>query len=95
MSLPLERLEAEALELPVRERARLAQRLIESLDEVVAEDSGEIDQAWEEEIRRRMAELDAGTAELIPAEQVFAELRARLQSLPPTDAPVNDGDSVE
>lgn len=79
MSLPLERLEAEALELPVGERARLAHRLIASLDEETADDPAEVESAWEEEIRRRVAEVEAGSAELIPAEQVFAELRARFR----------------
>ena len=79
MSLPLEKLEAEALELPVRERARLAHRLIASLDEDATDDPAEVEGAWEEEIRRRVAEVEAGTADLIPAEQVFAELRARLR----------------
>lgn len=77
MSLPVEQLETEALELPHRERARLAHRLIVSLDEDPSEDPVEVERAWEVEIRRRVAELEAGTAELIPAEQVFAELRAR------------------
>lgn len=79
MGLPLEQLEAEALELPLPERARLVQRLIASLDEDTDEDPAGVERAWEEEIRRRVAELDAGTAELIPAEQVFAELRARTK----------------
>lgn len=78
MSLPLEQLEAEVLELPIQERARLAQRLIASLDES-DEVAAEVERAWEEEIRRRVAELDAGNVELIPAEQVFAELRARTK----------------
>lgn len=77
MSLPLEQLEAEALELPLRERAQLAERLIASLDEDATEDAADVERAWEEEIRRRMAEVESGTAELIPAEQVFAELRNR------------------
>ena len=77
MGLPVEKLEAELLELPVKERARLAHRLIESLDAEADEDAEEIARAWEQEILRRAAELDAGTAELIPAEQVFAELRVR------------------
>lgn len=77
MSLPVERLETEALELPRRERARLAHRLIVSLDEDADEAPAEVERAWEAEIRRRVVELEAGTAELIPAEQVFAELRAR------------------
>lgn len=77
MALPLERLEAEVMDLPLRERARLAHRLITSLDEDAGEDPAEVERAWEEEIRRRLAELDAGTAELFPAEEVFAELRSR------------------
>lgn len=77
MSLPVEQLEAEALDLPLRERARLAHRLLISLDKETDEDAAAVEQAWEEEIRRRVADLEAGTAELIPAEQVLAELRAR------------------
>jgi DNA-binding MarR family transcriptional regulator len=38
MSMPLEQLEAEALELPIRERASLAYRLLESLNENATED---------------------------------------------------------
>ena len=66
-----EQLEVEALNLPRDERARLAEALISSLDE-----EAEIELAWQQEIRRRVAELDAGTVETIPAEQVFAELDA-------------------
>ncbi|MEW5930908.1 MAG: addiction module protein [Gemmatimonadota bacterium] len=47
------------------------------LHEDTADDPAEVERAWEEEIRRRLAELDAGTAELIPADRVFAELRSR------------------
>lgn len=79
MGLPLKQLETEALELPAHERARLAHRLILSLDDEIEDDPVEVERAWEEEIRRRLAEVDAGTAELIPAEQVFSELRAHLR----------------
>lgn len=75
--MSVQELEAEALKLPTGERARLAHRLIISLDEDADEDPAEVERAWGEEIRRRLAEVDAGTAELIPAEEVFAELRAR------------------
>lgn len=76
MGLPLRQLEAEALELSARERAQLAHRLLVSLDDE-ADDPAEVERAWEEEIRRRLAEVESGTAELIPAEQVFSELRVR------------------
>ena len=79
MGLPLKRVEAEALELSITERAELAHRLIVSLDEDVDESPADVERAWEDEIRRRLADVDAGTAELIPAEQVFAELRARVR----------------
>ena len=72
--LTREQLEVEALHLPRDERARLAEALISSLDE-----ESEVERAWNAEIRRRVAELDAGTVETIPAEQVFAELNALLE----------------
>ncbi len=78
MSTPLERLEAEALELPIRQRARLAQRLIESLDEDAAEDPAAVERAWEEAIRRRLEEHRAGKVRTVPASDVFAEARIRL-----------------
>lgn len=78
MALPLEKVEAEALELSSEDRTRLVLRLLDSLEEERREDEpAEVERAWEEEIRRRIAEIDAGTMEMIPAEQVFAELRAR------------------
>lgn len=76
MGLPLKQWEAEALELSVRERARLAHCLLVSLDDE-ADDPAEVERAWEDEIRRRLAEVESGTAELIPAEQLFSELRVR------------------
>jgi putative addiction module component (TIGR02574 family) len=64
-----------ALNLPPDQRAQLAQQLLASLDR-----DPEIEAAWDEEIRRRVAELEAGTAKTIPAEQVFAEARRRLKA---------------
>lgn len=79
MSLPWERLEAEVLDLPQRERARLARRLIASLEDETEEDPAEVEAAWEEEIRRRLDEHRTGTSRSIPAEDVFAEARSRLR----------------
>jgi putative addiction module component (TIGR02574 family) len=58
-----------------RRLERLA--MIASLDDEPANDPADVDRAWDEEIRRRVAELDSGTAELTPADEVFAEIRAR------------------
>ena len=77
MSLPLERLQSEALDLPVSERARLAQLLIASLDEEPLDDPVEVEKAWEAEIYRRLQELRTGQATLIPAEKVLGDLRQR------------------
>ena len=35
-----------------------------------------IEAAWDDEIRKRLDEVEHGVAKLIPAEQVFAEIRA-------------------
>jgi putative addiction module component (TIGR02574 family) len=81
MAAILKDVEVQALQLSVRERGELIDRLMRSL-EGPAEDTPEaIAKAWDEEIARRVAELDAGTAELIPAEQVFAEIDAMLQQV--------------
>lgn len=34
----------------------------------------DVEAAWSEEIQRRLAEIDAGTVELVPWEEVRAEL---------------------
>lgn len=68
-----ERLEAAALALPRGERARLAQRLIESLD-----DDPQVEEAWAAEIQRRLDSIDRGEVEMIPADQVLSEARRRL-----------------
>jgi putative addiction module component (TIGR02574 family) len=78
MSVPLEKVEAEALELPARERALLAHRLIASLDGE-GDDPAEVELAWEEEIHRRVEEYRSGAVQAVPASEVFARARARLR----------------
>lgn len=60
--------------LPAEERVRLAEELLATVQEV----DGDVEAAWDEEIRRRLTEIENGTAELIPAEEVFAEVRRLL-----------------
>ena len=74
MSSHAERVRAEALQLPIHERARLAEQLIASLDE-----DSEIEAAWAEEIERRMQEVRDGNVQLLDADQVLAGLRGRLR----------------
>lgn len=74
MAVTLEELEAQALKLSIRERSELVHRLIVSIDGEPEGTPEEIAKAWEEEIARRVAEIDSGKAQLIPAEDVFAEV---------------------
>lgn len=77
----LERLENEALQLSPPERELLIHRLIVSL-EGEPEDSPEaIAKAWDEEIARRVADMDAGRTKWIPADEVMSRLRAKVHAV--------------
>ncbi len=69
-------LEDLALDLPGTQRAALAHKLLLSL-EVQSED--EIADAWQGEALRRAAQLDAGEADTVSAEEVSAAARLLLQ----------------
>jgi putative addiction module component (TIGR02574 family) len=75
MSKVLAELKEKAAQLPEPERAELALSLIESLDGPA--DEG-VEEAWDREISRRMAEIERGEAKLVPADEVFTRLRRRL-----------------
>jgi len=62
-----------ALRLPAEARAAVAAELIESLDEP-QEAADDVDAAWSEEIRRRLADVDSGAAKPIP----WSEARRRI-----------------
>lgn len=79
MTQPIDRLEAELLELSTRDRAHLAHRLIASLDTEPEDDPAEVERAWTTEIERRLAEYRAGEVTSVLAADVFAEARARIQ----------------
>lgn len=64
----------EALKLTANERAEVAEQLIASLDEVPDTD---VEQAWQEEIRRRLQQVERGEVELIDSDTVMAELRKK------------------
>lgn len=76
MAVTLEELEAQALKLSVKERSELAHRLIVSLDGEPEGTPEDIAKAWEDEITRRVAEIESGKMRLIPGEEVFAEIDA-------------------
>lgn len=70
MVRPLKEIEQELLHLPQAERARLAHRLIVSLDEDVPADEG-VEATWIEEIKRRDAEIERGDVQTISAEEAM------------------------
>lgn len=65
---------SEILRLPAEERARLALELLRSLDGDPEPDAAA---AWDAEIERRGAEVDAGTADTMNLDEYRAHVRAR------------------
>jgi len=64
-----------ALTLSDKERAELASHLIDSLDPTVEPDA---ELAWQEEIARRLEEVESGRVKTIPWDEVRRKGRALL-----------------
>ena len=73
MSMTIEQLAEEALALPSRSRALLADRIVESLD--VAELS-DLDQLWAAEAKRRRDEVRADGVKTIAGDEAFLKVRS-------------------
>lgn len=69
-------LEKDVMRLPAEDRARLAVRILSSLEETT-ESPEEIEKLCIAEAERRFQELRDGVVKGIPAREVFAELRAK------------------
>ena len=68
-------LETEALQLNPTDRARLAKKLLNSLD---ALSEAEVERLWVEEAERRNEQIEQGVVEARRAEDVIRDARARL-----------------
>ena len=68
-------LTARAKALPPEDRARLAEELLATL----GTNDNEVDVAWHDEIRRRIAEVEDGTVRLVPANEAFAQVGQALR----------------
>ena len=68
-------LEKEVLELPPRSRVRLAEGIIESIDNYA---TPELEAAWDDEIERRVKQIQTGAEKGIPAEEVMRDARRAL-----------------
>lgn len=73
MPTHMEVLEAQVMQIGAADRSHLLERLVLSLDA-----DPEVEASWEREADRREAELEAGTATLIPGDEVMRKLRARI-----------------
>jgi putative addiction module component (TIGR02574 family) len=73
MSTAIEAIEAEVLNLPTTDRSRLLDKLIASLDA-----DHEVEMAWQQEARRRDAEIESGAVQAMSVHTVLAKLRAEL-----------------
>jgi putative addiction module component (TIGR02574 family) len=74
MSTELESLKEQALKLPPEERVALADRLLASLFQ-----DGEIEDAWEAEVERRIDEIESGRSKLVPGAEAIARARAAIE----------------
>ena len=77
MSATLKQVAEEARSLSLADRSALTRILIESLDAEPAEDATEVGHAWQAEVEKRVEEIKSGRVKTIPAEEVFARLRAK------------------
>ena len=76
MSTLLERLREQAKHLTDDERCILGAELLEPDGD---DDKASVEQAWDEEILRRVEEIKSGTVQMIPMEEVFTELDEMLR----------------
>jgi len=68
-------LEKQVMDLPPRSRIRIAEKIIESVDDFT---SREIEAAWSEEIARRLDDIESGKVKGIPVAQAMAKARRAL-----------------
>ena len=76
MASPARQLESKALKLSPRERARLAERLIASLDN---EADADAEAVWVREAERRLDELRTGRVKGRSVASVFRKARSSLR----------------
>lgn len=73
--MKLSDLEAESLKLEPQDRAKLAEKLLASLESSSEEENAQL---WADEAARRDVELDRDPSKGRPAEDVFRDARSRL-----------------
>lgn len=61
--------------LPIDMKLEIIDHLLES----ISPNKKEVDEAWKEEVERRIDEVESGKVKLIPGEEVFARMRERYK----------------
>jgi len=79
MTIELETLKNELMQLSVEYRVWLAQSLLDSLYE---KDDADLNKQWLDEVRRRDGEIRNGITTCKPADQVLQQIREQLQCSP-------------
>ena len=72
MSMTLDQITEEASHLQPQQVAELMDRLTLNLHHAI---EPEIENAWKQEVRRRVAELESGEVKAIPGEEVSERIR--------------------
>jgi len=71
MKADVQKMLDKTLRMPAPDRATIAERLIASLETTTEQD---VEQAWQEEIQRRLLEIDNSAVDCIPWEEVKERL---------------------
>ncbi len=75
--MSLDELLSEAMNLSPDERLQLADRLFQSVDEV---DAAEVRAAWDDEIARRIQDVDLGRVQMIEHDEAMKRMFGRTDS---------------
>ena len=79
MPKTLAKVTCDAADLPAPERLKLA-RILLDLSEPATESPDDVQNAWDQEIERRLQELRSGKVKGVPLEEAKAKIEARLAS---------------
>lgn len=71
----------QALDLPLKQRAHIAQALLHSLDDGPPEDPAEVERAWAEEISRRADDIRTGKVKTVAWSTVEREIKEDLAKI--------------
>ena len=75
MNTQFDQVAADAMKLPVRDRVRLAQQLVSTIDE---DPETDVEELWFAEAKRRLQELHTGKVKGIDANEAFRMAREDL-----------------